>query len=203
MSEYESAMDAYQRGLMALPPNDDLWLRGQLLFHLAAAVGFIGRFEQMRLYYSQGRKIFEHLSDKSSLADLLKDQGAMALLEGNSLGAIDGLLTSLKMCYELGHKQHLTTGMCWLSLAFGMHGHPDLATASILSAQLEAVTESLEEIVGLTGWTKTHLLIQAVRMQIRSNVDEQSWKEAWATGRKLTIEQAIDLASRFREGLQA
>jgi predicted ATPase/transcriptional regulator with XRE-family HTH domain len=201
MGEYEAAKDAYQKGLEQLSINDDPWMRAQLLFHLAAAIGFTYDFEQMRLYYSQGKELFEQLGDKSSVADLLKDQGAIALLEGDCVRAIDGLLTSLKLCYELGHKQHLTTGMCWLSLAIGMSSHPDPVTASIHSAKLEAVTENLEEIVGLTGWTKTHPLIQMARQHIRSQVDEQSWQAAWNEGRRLTIEQAIELASRFRDGL--
>jgi predicted ATPase len=201
MGEYEAAKNAYLDGLEQLSITDDPWMRAQLLFHLAAAVGFTYDFEQMHLYYAQGRELFEQLGDKSSLADLLKDQGAMALLEGDCKRAIEGLLTSMKMCYEFGHKQHLTTGMCWLSLAVGMSGQPDHATASVHSAKLEGVTSSLEEIVGLTGWTKTHLLIQAVRQQIRSQVDEQSWQAAWDEGRTLTIEQAIELASQFWEDL--
>ncbi len=202
MGEYETAKDAYREGLEHLSTMDDAWLRAQLLFHLAAAVGFAGDFEEMRSLYTQGRKLFEQLGDKSSAADLLKDQGGMSLLEGNCTMAIDCLLKSVKLCYELDHKQHMTTGMCLLSIAFGMNGKPDPASASIHSAQLEGIAESLEERIGLTPWTKTNPLVQMVRQHIRSQVDEQSWEAAVAWGRALTLKQAIDLACRLGEDLQ-
>jgi predicted ATPase len=203
MGEYEMAKRAYQEGLEHLSTMDDTWIRAQLLLHLAAAVGFIGNFEEMRSFYAQSRELFEQLGDKIAVADLTKDQGAMSLLEGNCTMAIDWLLKSLKLCYELDHKQYMTTGMCWLSIAFGMNGKPDQVTASIHSAQLEGIATSLEETIGLTGWAKDNPLVQMVRQQIRSQVDEQSWEAAVAAGRALTLEQAIDLACRLGEDLRS
>jgi len=203
MGEYEVAKCVYLEGLEHLSTMDDPWLRAQLLFHLAAAVGFTGDFEHMRSLYTQSRELFEQVGDKSSVADLLKDQGGMSLLEGNCTVAIDCLLKSLKLCYELDHKQHMTTGMCLLSTAFGMNGKPDPASASIHSAQPEGVADSLEEAIGLTPWTKTNPLVQMIRQHIRSQVDEQSWQAAWTAGRALTVEQAIDLVCRLGEDLHA
>ncbi len=203
MGEYETAKRAYQEGLEYLSAMDDPWIRAQLLLHLAAAVGFIGNFAEMRSFYAQSRELFEQLGDKSAVADLTKDQGGMSLLEGNCTMAIDWLLKSLKLCYELDHKQYMTTGMCWLSIAFGMSGEPDPVTASIHSAQLEGIATSLEETIGLTGWAKDNPLVQMVRQQIRSRVDEQSWEAAVAAGRALTLEQAIDLACRLGEDLRS
>jgi predicted ATPase/tetratricopeptide (TPR) repeat protein len=201
MGQYETAKRAYQEGLEYLSTIDDTWMRAQLLLHQAAAVGFIGNFEEMRSLYTQSRELFEQLGDKSAVADLTKDQGGMSLLEGNYTMAIDWLLKSLKLCYELDHKQYMTTGMCWLSIAFGMSGEPDPVTASIHSAQLEGIATSLEETIGLTGWAKDNPLVQMVRQQIRSRVDEQSWEAALAAGRALTLEQAIDLACQLGEDL--
>ena len=203
MGEYETARQAYQEGLEYLATMDEPWLRAQLLFHLAAALGFTGDFEEMRSLYTQSRELFEQLGDKSSAAELLKDQGGMSLLEGNCARAIDCLLKSLKLCYELDHKQHMTTGICLLSTAVGMSGQPDPASASTYAAQLEGVADGLEEAIGLTPWTKTNPLVQMIRQQIRSQVDEQSWQAAWAEGRALTLEQAIALASRLGEGVHA
>jgi hypothetical protein len=53
------------------------------------------------------------------------------------------------------------------------------------------------DTIGLTPWTKTYPLAQMARQMIRSRVDEGSWNEAWAEGRRLTAEQAIDLANRL------
>lgn len=197
LGDYETAQSVYQQGLQILSPTHDLWLRGQLFMYQAAAVGFTFDFEQMRSLYAQSRELLEKVRDISGIADVLKDQGAMLLLENKYEEAIDCLLESMRLCYELDHKQYLTTGMCWLSLALGMREEPDPVTASLHSAQLEGAAEDLANTIGLTGWTKAHPLVQMVREQIRSQVDEQSWQAAWERGRALTIEQALDLADRL------
>ena len=203
MGEYETAKEAYREGLQHLASMDDPWMRAQLLFHLAAAVGFTRDFEEMRSLYAQGGALFEQLGDRSSIADLLKDQGGLSLLEGNCITAIAYLLQGMKLCYELNHKQHLTTGMCLFAIGIGMSGMPDPAQASLHSAQLEGVGDSLEEAIGLTPWTKTNSLVQMVRQHIRSQVDEQSWEAAYAAGRALALPQAIDLAYRLGEDLRS
>ncbi|MFL5628414.1 MAG: ATP-binding protein [Ktedonobacteraceae bacterium] len=197
--EYEVAKSVYQEGLQFLSSTGDAWLRAQLLFYLAAAEGFTFNFEQMRSFYRQSRELFEQVGDKISTADLLKDQGALLILEGKYTEAIACLLKSLKLCYELGHRQFVTTSMCSLGYAFGLRGEPDPASASKYAAQLIGAAEGLMDAIGLTPWTRTHPLIQMIRQQIRSQVDEQSWMAAWSAGRALTAEQAIDLAYRLAE----
>jgi len=194
MDDYETARRGYQEGLPHLSCAEDAWLRAQLFIYLAAAAGFTFDFEQMRSFYRQSREIFEQLGDRCAIADVLKDQGAMLLLESKYTEAIDSLLKSMAICYELDHKQYLTTGMCWLSFAFGMRQEPDPETASLYSAQLEGAAEALADTIGLKAWAKTHPLTQMVRKQIRERVDAQSWQAAWEAGRSLTIEQALELA---------
>lgn len=199
LDDYETAQRVYREGLQQLTAPEDNWLRAHILLVLAAAVGFTGDFEQMHALYAQSRALFEQLGDKSAIADLLKDSGGMMLFESEYTEAIDNLLTSITMCYEMGHKQFMATGMGWLSFAFGLRGEPDPATASIYSAQLEGATDSLMDAIGLTPWLRTHPLTQWVRQEIRSRVDPQTWQEAYAAGRALTIKQAIDRAYDWKE----
>lgn len=200
MGDYEGAKHVYREGLQLLAPTDELWLRAQLLCYLGAAVGFRFDFEQMRSLYLQSRTLFEQVGDKSAVADVLKDQGGMLILEGNYAESIACLLKSISLCYELGHKQFVSTGMGWLGFAIGMRGEPDPITASLHAAKIQGATQSLMDAIGLTLWTRTNPLVQEVRQQIRSRVDEQSWEAAWNAGRMLTAEQAIELAYRLGEG---
>jgi len=200
MSEYETARRACLEGLQHLTTTDDAWLRAQLLFYLGATAGFTGDFEHMRDFYTQSRELFEQVGDTSSVADVLKDHGAMMMLESKYAESIDYLLKSIQLCYKLDHKQFITTGMSWLSIAVGMRGEPNLTIASIHAAQLEGAAEGLMEAIGFTSWAETHPLVQVVQQYIRSRVDEQSWEAAWRAGRALTIEQAIDLAHRLANG---
>jgi predicted ATPase len=197
MSEYETARRACLEGLQYLTTTDDPWLRAQLLFYLGAAAGFTGDFEQMRDFYTQSRELFELVGDTSSVADVLKDHGAMMILESKYAESIDYLLKSIQLCYKLDHKQFITTGMSWLSISVGLRGEPDPTVASIHAAQLEGAAEGLMEAIGFTSWAETSPLVQMVRQYIRSRVDEESWSAAWAEGRALTTEQAIELANRL------
>src|SRR5712691_6242832 len=201
--EYETAKCVYLEGMERLSSVEDTWLRAQLLFYVGASAGFTYDFEQMREFYRQSRELFEQVGDTSAVADVLKDQGGMLLLEGNCEQAIQCLMKSMKLCYELGHKQYTTTGMCLLSLAFGMREKPDPATASIHSAQLQGAADGLMDAIGLTPWTGSNPIVQIVRQHIRSRVDEQSWQAAWSAGRALSVEQAIDLACRLGEDQQS
>jgi predicted ATPase len=200
MGEYETAKRVLKEGLQHLSATDDPWLYGQLLLYLADAAGFTGDFEHMRSLYTQSRELFEQVGDRSAIADVLKDQGGMSILESRYEESIDCLLKSIQICYKLDHKQYITTGMCLLSTAFGMREKPDPPTASIYSAQLEGAADSLMDTIGLTSWTKTNPFIQMVYQYIRSRVDGQSWETAYTAGRALTVEQAIDLACRIGEG---
>jgi len=198
--EYEKAKCLLREGLQHLSAKDDPWLYGQLLLYLADAAGFTFDFEQMRSYYTQSRELFEQIGDRSAIADLLKDQGGMSILESRYDEAIDCLLKSIQLCYKMDHKQYITTGMCFLSTAVGMREKPDPVQASLYTAQLEGAVDSLMDTTGLTSWTKDHPFISMVYQYIRSRVDEQSWEAAYTAGRALTIEQTIDLAWRIGEG---
>ncbi len=197
MGEYAAAKSAYQEGMRYITPESEPWLYAQLLFYLAAASGFSSEAEQMHLYYTQSKELFERLGDKFAVADLMKDWGALLIVAGNQTEAIHHLLTSIQLCYELRHKQFIATGLGSLSFALGLREEPDPVQASIASAQIGGAAESLMDAIGLTPWTRTDPMVVAVRHHIRSRVDDQTWKASWAAGRALTIEQAIDLAFRL------
>lgn len=195
--EYQLAERIYLEGISHVSQTCDKWVKAQLLFHLAAAEGFISDFKQMRTHYSQSRKIFEQVGDAIAIADLLKDQGALTILEGKYSEAIDCLLRSIKLCYKLGHKQFIATGLGSLSFAVGLRGEPEPDLASIHSAKLGGAAESLMEAIDLIPWTRTNKLVQMARQFIRSRVDEERWVNAWAEGRNLTVDQAINLACQI------
>ena len=110
MGEYQEARRVYLEGIQHALQISDSWLQAQLLFHLAAVEGFTSDFKQMRTYYAQSKELFEQAGDTIAVADLLKDQGGITILEGNYAEAIEYLVRSIKMCYKLGHKQFVATG---------------------------------------------------------------------------------------------
>lgn len=200
MGEYEEAKHFYREGMDLLLPEKDTWLYAQLLLQLGAATGFTSDFTQTHFCYERSRELFESIGDKSSVADVWKDQGAILLLESRWTEAIDSLLKGIQLCYELGQKQFLATALGSLSFAFGLREEPDPETASLHSATIKGAADNLMETIGLTPWTRSNPFVQMVRQHIRSRVDEQSWTAAWQTGYALSLEQAIELAYRLGKG---
>ncbi len=187
----ELAKSVYEQGLQLLSPTDNVWLRAQLLFYMGAAEGFTFNFAKMRSLYAQSRKLFEQVGDKSALADVMKDQGGMAILEGNYTEAISNLLQSIELSHALGYKQFVATAMGSLGFAVGLRCEPDPRTASLQAAQLWGAKDGLMGAIGSSSWLKNSPFIQEIIRQIETRVDEASWRAARLVGQSLTEEQAI------------
>lgn len=191
--EYSAAGQTYQEALGLLSPEKDTWLYAEIVLCLAATCGFASDYEQARRYYIRCRELFEQVGDKSAIADAWKDQGSILTIAGELEEAITCLLTSIRICRELGHKQYIATALNSLSFAFGLREVPDAETASLNSARVQGATESMMATIGLTPWTDTTPFIQNVRQYIRSRVDPQHWQEAFDSGYALTLDQALAL----------
>lgn len=200
LRDYAQAKQGYEEALKLLPSSGYEWLRAQLLFYLGAVAGFDFDFDLMRSYYAQSRVLFEQVGDKSAIADLLKDQGGITILEGKYEEAIDGLLKSIALSHELDHKQYIATAMGLLGFAVGLREKPDAESSTLQAALLWGAGEGLREAVGTDSWLSSFPIAQVLRQQVLSRVDEASWRSAWQAGRNLTEEQVIAASLALREG---
>ena len=197
ISDFAMIKVVLQEGIAIISPANQ-WLHAQLLFYFASVEGFTNQFAHMHECYAESKALFEQVGDRCAIADLLKDKGGMLLLEGKFLESYDSLLQSLQLCYELDHKQFITTGLGLLSFTAGVLAQPDPEQASINSALFGGAAESLMESSGFVPWTKTNDFIKSIRAYIRARIPEQRWQEAWASGRAMTVEQALELAQQIR-----
>ncbi len=194
--EYELAQSLLEQALQLLPPADDVWLRAQILFYLGDVAGFTGDYELMRSYFTQSKAMFEQIGDRSAVADLLKDQAGMAILEQNYAWALTQLLKSIEMCQELGYKQFLGTGLGLLGFVVGLREEPDAVSASIQAAQLWGASNGLLGTIGSNSWLSNHPAVRDMVVQILTRVPETTWQAAYRRGRSFTVEQAM---AAFRE----
>jgi len=193
MYDNELAKHMYERGLALLSSTSNTWLKGQFLLYLGSATGFTNDFERMHSLFEQSKALFEQIGDTLALADLLKDRGGMAILEGHYDEAIAYLLQSIPRSYGLGYKQFIATAMGLLAFAVGARGEPDPVSASVQSAQLWGAAESIQITIGTSPWLRNFPFAIALFFQIHDRVDRASWKMAWRTGKSLTTEQAVAL----------
>lgn len=200
LGEYQQAKGCYEEGLQLLSSTGNVWLRAQMLFYLGAVAGFNYDFERMRAYYAQSRTLFEQVGDKSAIADVLKDQGGLLILEGNFAQAIDNLVRSLDLSYEMGHRHFVTMGTGLLGYAVGARAEPDPETATLQAALLWGAAEALREAIGVDTWLSSFPAAQIMQQQILERVEEASWRSAWQSGRGLTEEQIVTACKALRGG---
>ncbi len=191
VGDYVLAKRVYEWGLQLLSSTDDIWLHAQLLFYLGTVAGFTDDFEQMRVFYAQSKALFERVGDKIAIADLLKDRGGMAILEGYYDEAIDYVLQSIPLSRAFGYKQFLATGMGLLGFAVGARGEPDPVSASLQAVQLWGGADNIHHSIGSSSWISNFPVAHAMYIQIRTRVDDASWKAAWRKGKSFTVEQAL------------
>ena len=182
LDDNELAKCMFEQGLQLLSGTDDTWLRAQLLFYTGAAEGLSFNAERMHSLYAQSRELFEQVGDKSAIADITKDEGGMFILEGKYTEAITYLLQSIELSHQLGYKQFIATGTCLLGFAVGMREEPDPLTASLQTAKLWGIKDSLMGTIGSSSWLESRPFIQVIIHQIKSRVDEASWQAAWLEG---------------------
>ncbi len=198
LGEYALAKGLYIQAMQLLPPPGDAWLRAQLLFYMGAAAGFAFEFEQMRSFYTQSREIFERLGDRSALADVLKDEGGMAIIEGNYSKAIANLLKSIELSHELGYRHFIATGTCLLCLAVGMQAEPDPRSASVQAATVWGIKDQLMATMGSGSWIEKLPIAQDMIRQIRARIDDVEWEDAYRKGRGFPEEQAVAFCLALR-----
>lgn len=203
LGEYQQAKSCYEEGLQLLSSTGNVWLRAQMLFYLGAVAGFTYDFEQMRAYYAQSRELFEQVGDKSAIADVLKDQGGLLILEGKFSQAIDNLVRSLDLSYEMGHKHFIAMGTGLLGYAVGARAEPDPETATLQAALLWGAAEAFREAIGVDTWLSSFPAAQIMRQQILERVEEASWQSAWQSGRGLSEEQIVTACKALRDGSDA
>lgn len=191
LNDHQRSKEGYEEALQLLSNSNDVWLRAQILFYLGDALGFLSDYDQMHAHYAQSLVLFEQVGDKSAIADVLKDQGGMFILQGKLARAIDNLLRSLALSYELGYKQFVANCTSLLGYAIGMREAPDPETATLQAALLWGAGEGLRTAIGSTSWLDTYPVASVIRQQILSRVSESSWQSAWQSGYALTEEQTV------------
>jgi predicted ATPase/DNA-binding SARP family transcriptional activator/DNA-binding CsgD family transcriptional regulator len=162
------------------------WL---LLFLGQAALDRDG-YERAVALLEEGLALFRELGDMRGIGMCLCSLGLTALEQGDSERAAALLEDALRVLRELRDK--VGTLYCLLGAAgvASSRGQPARA------ARLWGATEAMRETIGLTlsPFHSSHYDYEGHLAAARSLLDEAAWEAAWADGRAMTPEQAIEYA---------
>jgi predicted ATPase/class 3 adenylate cyclase len=186
--DYVQAQALGEESLAHLREIGHRWGIAVLLQHLGYVANAQGDTSRAAQHFQEAIALFRDMGDRMWIASAAADLGEIVLLQADYTRAVDLFRTSLPLFRDLGHEQ----GIGWCLRALGR-----VATAQ----------ERLEQAARLFGAAET--LIDTGQMHVESSqrkewdrniatlharMDEVTFAAAWAAGRAMSLEAAIEEA---------
>jgi DNA-binding CsgD family transcriptional regulator/tetratricopeptide (TPR) repeat protein len=161
---------------------------GRLLFSVGYGLLLEGDYERGVALNEEAAALYRERGYKGGLEFVLDNLGWAVLMQGDRKRARSYYRESLMLCKELGDKLVASESLEGLACVAGVRGEAERA------AKLFGVAEALSEAVGSQHVPEEDALRDPYLADARSRLDETSWRAAWAEGRAMSMEQAIDYA---------
>jgi predicted ATPase/DNA-binding CsgD family transcriptional regulator len=147
-----------------------------------------GNHEQARVLNEEAVEVYREHRQRGDLQYALDNLGWVALVGGDRERAKILYKESLRLCRELGDKMIAVESMEGLACAAGAEGDAEGA------AMLFGAAQALHEKVGKRQTTRESALREPYLATARSRLDEAAWEAAFAEGRAMELEEAIEYA---------
>jgi DNA-binding CsgD family transcriptional regulator len=161
-------------------------------FHTGESLIYLGNmarcqhdYASARSLFEEGLALFQELEDQFNIPDTLSFLGQLAQQEGDYRQAEIHFRESLRGWRALGNTQWKGVVVCLEGLACVCTFHRQFAEAARLFGAAEALQQALSISSSAMG---------AEISALRTQLGEVAFAAAWAEGRALSAEQAIDYA---------
>ena len=153
-----------------------------VLGELARELGDYGR---AKTFYEESLVMQRRLGSKQGMAHSLHNLGHVAHNESDDVRAAAHFAESLALFRELGNKLGIAYCLAGVGGVVGAHRQPEQA------ARLFGAAEALLEAIGAGMEAIERAAYEQNVATVRAQLDTPAFEAAWATGRALTLEQAI------------
>jgi predicted ATPase/DNA-binding SARP family transcriptional activator/DNA-binding CsgD family transcriptional regulator len=187
--DLKRATELYEEGIVLSRELGYAAILARFLLSLGYTLLREGDYGRGAALNEEAAALFRDRGYKGGGLELVLDNlGLAALLQGDHERARTSYEESLVLCKELGNMwiaSESLEGMACISAAEG---------TSERAARLFGATETLREAVGYQQIPEEDAWREPYLAAARSRLDEASWQEAWAEGRAMSMEQAIEYA---------
>ncbi|MBK9228297.1 MAG: tetratricopeptide repeat protein [Ignavibacteria bacterium] len=161
--------------------------------YLGNLANYRGDKELAKKYYEDSLKIFKEIGDKRGIADSHHSQGNLASEKGDFALAKNFFEEEMAIRKEIGDK----SGISELMIDFGriLAYQRDFELAVKLLSTSEKIIESIEGVLDKSS----RLLKDETKAKLREQLSEEEFNKYWEEGKKLTLEEACQLAVSFRQ----
>lgn len=147
-----------------------------------------GDYERARALNEEAAALLRERGYETGLEHALDNLGWVALLQGDPDRAGASYAASLRLSKEQGDKLVAASSFEGLACVAGVREKVERA------ATLFGAAEALREVAGVQNTAEEDALRGPYLEAARARLDETSWQGAWAKGRAMSMEQAIDYA---------
>ncbi len=176
-SLYESALDHARH-------SGDHTLIGYVLGNLGCVVRDQGDDDRAEVLFTESLEVVRELGNKNQMARVLCDLGILARRRHNCQQAAALYKQAMALCREMGNTRGVLECLWALGVVAATEQRYERATRRL------GAVESLCEMLGPEDRREYEDDVRAVR----AHLDEATFNAAWAEGRKMTLEEAIEYA---------
>jgi DNA-binding CsgD family transcriptional regulator len=166
----------------------DRWVMGYLLAFLALAA--LDDHERVLALFEESLALFRELEHTLGIAICLTGLGMAALEQSDPERAAALIEEDLRLLQGLRDKVGISYAL------LGMAGVATLRRQPARAARLWGAAEALREAIGLqlSPFDRVHYNYEGHSADARSQLDEEAWAAAWAEGRDMTPNEALEYA---------
>jgi DNA-binding NarL/FixJ family response regulator len=184
----ERAKELHEEGIALCRELGYVPILARHLFSLGFMLLLEGDYEGGAALNEEAATLFRERGYKGGLELVLDNLGWAALLQGDHERARSYYRESLMLCKELANKMIASESLEGLACICVAEGAIQRVT------KLFGAAEALREAVGGQHMPEEAALREPYLAAARSRLDEAAWDKAWAEGRAMSMEQAIDYA---------
>jgi len=156
-------------------------------FNLGYAALAAGDYELARKELDTALERFRQSGDDYGIARTLAALGSVALHQQRGAEALDALCQSLALARDLGDRENMAWALQLLGAAYAER-------RGERAARLLGAAERFREELGLSLQGVELVLHDVALATVRRSVDEEAMNDAWAAGRLLSLEDAVEAA---------
>jgi tetratricopeptide (TPR) repeat protein len=185
------AKEIYEEGIVVCREVGYTYRLPVFLVSLGYMLMLEGDYERGAALNGEAAALCRERGYKSGLQYALDNLGWAALLQGDHDLAKTSYQEGLAVCKELGDKMIASESLEGLACIAGAQGQ------ALRAARLFGAAQALSEAVGAVAYQHTseeEALREPYLFMTHSRLDEAAWEGAWAEGRAMSMEQAIEYA---------
>jgi predicted ATPase/DNA-binding SARP family transcriptional activator len=196
LGDYARATELLQQSVAQCQELEDRAGIAYALTSLGEVARCQGNYRQAAAFYEQGIVLWRELGNNEGIATSLHNLGHVALYQQDYQQAAGRFRESLAHFQELGNKRCIALCLAGLAGTASMTGQPERAV------RLFGAAQALHETIGAHLEPADRAEHERNRAAAYAQLDETAVDAAYAAGRAMTLEQAIDDALATEENCE-